>query len=279
MSEPSAVTASTSRPLPRALSIASSLCWLLAIFPGIVVITLSGSEFLAFVQRAGLMTRLELSLGAFADAVAYGAAGYLLRKMGPVSGWFAVLAPGLLTLDRLRFLLTSDSGTSLELLTNLVVILLNLVIVMLVVRGWRHFQSDDSIVPGRPGVSLAHGLRVAAIVCFTCGILIGLFTISFVISGARDANPLASLALVYLVPAIAYCMGGYLLIRRRRVGNWFAIVTAVAWSALLLAYDGQPGWLWTGSASFFLIANVVIMLLVVLSWRHGRAFNRQVDTA
>lgn len=276
MSEPSAATASTSRPLPRALSVASRLCWLLAILPGIGVITLQG-QVLAFVQRAGPMARLELFLAVFADAVAYGAAGYLLRKGGHVGGWIGVLAPGLLTLDRLRFLLSPDSGASRGLLTlNLVVILLNLVIIMLVVRGWRHFVSEDSAAPGGPSVSLSQALLVASIVCFACGILIGLFTISFVISGFQDANPLAMLAVVYLVPSLAYCIAGYLVLTRRRAGTWLAVLTAAAWSAPLLAYDGQPGWLWTGSASFFLVANFVIILLVALNWRHLRPFTRQV---
>ncbi len=244
MSEPSTATASTSRPLPRALAVASTLCWLLAIFPGIgvVVVALQGPDFLAYVQRAGPMARLEVFLRVFRDAVAYGAAGYLVRTGGRVGGWIAVLAPGLLTLDRLRFLLSSDSGTSLGLLTlNLVVILLNLVIIMLVVRGWRHFVSEDSAAPGHPGVSLPQALLVASIVCFGCGILLGLFTISFVTSGFQDANPLAMLAVVYLVPAIAYCVAGYLILRRRRAGSWLAVLTAAAWSAPLLAYDGQPG--------------------------------------
>jgi hypothetical protein len=172
---------------------------------------------------------------------------------------------------------SSDSGTSLGLLTlNLVVILLNAAVIMLVVRGWRHFVSDDSAAPDRPGVSLSQTLLVASILCFGCGILIGLFTISFVTSGFQDANPLAMLGVVYLVPSIAYCIAGYLMLTRRRAGSWLAVLTAAAWSAPLVAYDGQPGWLWAGSASFFLAANFVIIPLVVLNWRHLRPFKRQV---
>jgi hypothetical protein len=232
---------------------------------------LQGPEFWAFVQRATLLNRLELFLALFADAVAYGTAGYLLRSGGRVGAWTAVLAPGLLTLPRLRLLVSSDSGTALGPLTlNLVVILLNVVIIMLVVRSWRHIVTEGSTAPERPGASRSAGL-VVAILCFGCGILVALFTMSFVITGLENANPLATLALVYLVAAIAYCTAGFLVLRRRRAGGVVAILTAAVWSAPLLLYDGQPGWPWTGSSSFFLVANVVIALLVVLIWRDQRS--------
>ena len=120
------------------------------------------------------------------------------------------------------------------------------------------------------------GLLGASVLCFTCGVRIGVITMQFVIEGEQNANPLAILALVYLLPAVAYCLAGYLVLTHRRVGGWLAVLTAAAWSAPLWAYDGEPGWPWTDSTQFFLVANLGIILLVVLSWRRLRPSPRQV---
>ena len=119
----------------------------------------------------------------------------------------------------------------------------------------------------RPSGSLPQGIRVASILSFACGIIIGLVTIRFVVAGFQEDNPLAGVALVYGLPAFAYCLAGYYLRKRRRGGRWLAVLTAALWSVPLWAYDGEPGFLWTGWSSYFLPANLAIILLVVVNRR------------
>lgn len=153
--------ASSSPQLPRTLLIVSTLCWLCAILLGLGGIALLAAVLLDAAKGQNPMALLGL-LPVFAlglGALAYGVAGYFVRKGRRIGGWIAVLTAGLVTALRLPFLLPSehdapsvwtrlpsDAPPDLGMLVftinvlNLAFIALNLAIIVLLVFNWRHLR-------------------------------------------------------------------------------------------------------------------------------------------
>jgi len=97
------------------------------------------------------------------------------------------------------------------------------------------------------------GLLIASILCWLYGIILGVFSIGFVISEIPRDNPMAILGLVWLFPAIPYCLAGYWLRKGRRLGGWIAVLTAALLSAILLLSGG--------GFSILVLGNLAIMLV------------------
>lgn len=134
--DPSLEVPSSSSPRPLALLVASTLCWLCA-----SLLSLAGIALLAVGLREASQADIPgyalfgVLLTVFAVlvlAVAYGVAGYLVRKGRRLGGWIAVLIAGLLS---------AWSITTL----NLLIVIPNLPIVALLVLNWRHLRTGREV--------------------------------------------------------------------------------------------------------------------------------------
>jgi FtsH-binding integral membrane protein len=119
--------------LPRALLVASRLCWLWGIFRALtaVVLLLAGA-----IPTLGSHPAFWLSFS-FVSGVAYCLAGYLLSKARLLGGWIAVILAGVFVTREIRGLLAGSPGAFLT-------TVLNGVIVLSVVLNWRHLQGAGS---------------------------------------------------------------------------------------------------------------------------------------
>ena len=138
MSTPSAPPhPSSPPPLPRALQVVSTLCWLCACVVGIGAIALFAIAIpeaaQADIPGYALFGAALVASAILLPAVAYAAAGLLLRRGRRLGGRIAVLIAGLAALWALL-----PAGSALVSALSVVILLPNLAIIVLVIRNWRH---------------------------------------------------------------------------------------------------------------------------------------------
>ncbi len=107
------------------------------------------------------------------------------------------------------------------------------------------------------------GLRVASTLCWIWGLLIlggglALLIPALVVPGLRGAIIVAALLLAC---SAGYCVAGYYLRKARRAGAGLAICVAVLVSLLQIGAH-------TRAASVGLVVNIVIVVLIIMNWRH-----------
>ena len=131
---------SSQPPLPRALQVAATLCWLCAALVGIGAIVLlaiaipEASQ--ADIPGYALLGAALVSSAILLPAAAYAAGGLLVRRGRRLGGRIAVLTAGFAAVWAV---LPAESG--LVSILSAVILLPNLAIVVLVIRHWRHLSS------------------------------------------------------------------------------------------------------------------------------------------
>lgn len=150
---PAPATASSSPHGPRSLLVASTVCWLCAILVGLGAIAMLTAVLLDAAKGENPMALLGL-LPVFAlglIALAYGSAGYFVRKGRRIGGWISVLTAGLVTALGLPFQLSFETDAAPDVATlnlafrvlGLAFTVLNLAIIALAVPNWRHLRPSS----------------------------------------------------------------------------------------------------------------------------------------
>lgn len=112
---------------------------------------------------------------------------------------------------------------------------------------------------------------IAWCLCYAWGIALLVPTVVILIplvSKPRTFMSVMAFLSIVLIIGIAYCVGGYLIHRRRRSAPWFTAVLVLLTSALQLAmhlnFEG------VNMKAPWLIVNALLLILLLTNWRRLR---------
>lgn len=113
-----------------------------------------------------------------------------------------------------------------------------------------------------------HSVTAASILCFLWGIVLLLVagaSAAPMFSGHRFAIAGAMFPLIVLLVALAYCVTGYLIGRRRRLGAWLGLTIGTLTLLLqpviqldIMYISLKPGWI---------IVDTLLLAVLLASWR------------
>ena len=120
------------------------------------------------------------------------------------------------------------------------------------------------------------GLLAASTLCWIWGIVCGIAAIGFGIAGLGVVGSAAVvIGILFVLLAVVYCVAGYSIRKRRLVGGWIGLISAVLLSSLQLLAVATGNHL-TLSGAVGLAINLSIVLLLVLNWRYLQSSGAQV---